>query len=98
MINARSNTYIEVKLSLGPVLDNPYTLQVVAINPLTYEVVLSDGSFWKCDSSQYYLFNKWLVGDGIIIGRNLKKGWCSSYENFLINVNMLQNVRSQRLE
>jgi len=98
MVNARTNSAIEVKLQLGPLLDNPYTLQVAALNSFSYEVILTDNSLWQCDPTQYYLFEKWLPGDGIIIGTNTKKGWFNSYENLLINVNLLQEVRSNRIE
>ncbi|MBN2479540.1 MAG: hypothetical protein JXA94_04870 [Parachlamydiales bacterium] len=98
MINARTNTAIEVILELSPILENPYTIQVVALNPMTYEVLLSDNTYFKCDPSQYYLFQKWIPGDLIIVGTNLKKGWFNSFDNILINVNLLQEIKAQRLE
>ncbi len=98
MINARTNTEIEVKLHLGPILDNPYTLQIAAINPTTNEIILSDNSLWKCDPSQRKLLSKWIASDCIIIGSN-PKGWFGGfYENILINVNMLQEIKANRLE
>jgi len=98
MVNARTNTAIEVKLHLGPLLDSPYTLQVAAMNSLTFEIILTDNSLWQCDPSQYYLFDKWLPGDGIIVGTNTKGWFNKSYDNLLINVNLLQEVRSKRIQ
>ena len=98
LVNARTNTFIEVQLQLGPILDNPNTLFVVGLNPITYEVLLSDDSCWRVDPAQYYIFNKWLINDVVIVGKT-KLGWRNSpYENILLNVNMYKNVRSQRLE
>jgi len=98
MINSRTNTSIEVKMNLGPILNNPYTLQIVTLNPITYEVILSDNSIWHCDPSQYHLFNKWIIGDGIIIGTNVKGWFNNSYKNLLINVNLLQEIRTNRIQ
>ena len=98
MINARKNISVEVKLYLGPLLKNPYTLQVLAINPITFEILLSDQSIWKCDPSQYYLFDKWLAGDGVIVGTNVKGWFNSCYDNLLINVNLLNEIRSNKVE
>lgn len=99
MINVSTNASVEVKLSLGPILTNPYTLLISSINPVTYEVLLSDNSLWQCDPSQYYLFDKWLPGDGIIVGTNVK-GWFfnKSYDNILINVNLLQEIKANKVE
>lgn len=98
MYNSRTNTTIEVKIHLGPVLNNPYTLQIAALNPRTYEVVLSDNSLWQCNPSEYKLFNKWLPGDGIIVGSNVKGWFNTTYDNILINVNMLEEIKANRLE
>lgn len=98
MINKRKNTCAEVKLYLGPLLNNPYSLQILSLNPITLEVMLSDNSIWKCDPSQYYLFDKWLAGDGIIVGTNVKGWFNASYNNLLINVNLLEEIRSNRIE
>ncbi len=98
MINAKTNSSVEIKLQLGPILNNPFTVQVAALNPLTYQVILTDNSLWQCDPSQYSIFNKWLPGDGIIIGTNVKGWFNSSYENLLININLLQEIRSTRVE
>jgi hypothetical protein len=98
MLNARTNTTIEVKLFLGPVLDNSYTLQIVALNAITHEIILSDNTLWQCDPSQYDLFNKWAPGDAIIVGTNVKGWFNNSYENLLININLLQEIKANRLE
>ena len=99
MINTYTKTYIEVKLHLGPLLDNPLTLQVKNINTISDEIVLSDNSYWQIDSSDSALFNKWLIGDTIIAGTNENPGWFHrSYKNILINVNLLEDVRAKRLD
>lgn len=98
MVNARTNTAIEVSLHLGPILENPYTLQVAAINPTTSEVILSDNSLWQCDPSQKSLLDKWIATDGVIIGTNSKGWFNNTYENILINVNMLQEIKANRKE
>ena len=98
MTNLNTNKYIETKLFLGPLLDNPNTLQVVSIDPYYKEVGLSDNSFWKVDSSDFYLLDKWLIGDGIIIGRNYRKRWHSTSDKILINVNLLKTVKCHRVQ
>lgn len=98
MVNARKNTAIEVKLQLGPILDNPYTLQIAAINPTTQEVILSDNSLWRLDPSQRKLLAKWIATDGIIIGTNVKSWFNNSYDYILINVNMLEEIKANRIE
>jgi hypothetical protein len=94
MINTRTNSFVEVKLHLGPILNNPSTLQIAEIIEANHQIILSDNSVWHCDPSQYYIFNKFLPGDGIIIGTNVKSWFNSSYDALLINVNLLQEIRS----
>ncbi|OGN65521.1 MAG: hypothetical protein A2888_00570 [Chlamydiae bacterium RIFCSPLOWO2_01_FULL_28_7] len=98
MINKRRNTYIEVKISQAPRLDSPYLLLVKYIDPMNKEIILSDNSVWSIDTSQSSLFYKFLENDAVIVGRNIKHGWFYSYENILINVNMLQNLRANRVK
>jgi len=98
MINTRTGSAIEVKLHLSPILDNPYTLQVVAIDPTTSEIILSDNSLWQLDPSQKKLLMKWTTKDVIIIGTNSKGWFNNSYDNILINVNWLQEIRANRVE
>ena len=98
MVNTRTGSAIEVKLHLSPILDNPYTLQVAAINPTTSEVILSDNSMWQLDPSQKKILMKWIASDVIIVGTNSKGWFNNSYENILINVNMLQEIKANRVE
>ena len=100
MINVQTNADVEVKLHLGPILENPYTLLVAAINPSTCEIILSDNSLWQLDPSQRKLWSKWLVSDGIIVGTNVKGWYNNSYDNILINVNIKDNpnIRANRAE
>ncbi|NGX34432.1 MAG: hypothetical protein K1060chlam1_00785 [Candidatus Anoxychlamydiales bacterium] len=102
MINANTNTSVEVKMQLNPISDNPYTLQIAAINPTTCEVILTDNSLWECDPSQKRLLEKWIAQDGIIIGTNSKGWFNNTYDNFLINVRIkdyaLQEIKANRVE
>lgn len=98
MINAKTNTSIEVKLHLGPILQNKYTLQVAAINPSTCEVIFTDNTLWQCNPSEYYLLDKWLIGDTIIVGTNTRGWFNNTYDNMLINVNLLQEIKANRVE
>ncbi|MFA6119045.1 MAG: hypothetical protein WCT85_06760 [Parachlamydiales bacterium] len=99
MINAEKNTSIDVKLNLGPLLNNPKTLKVLAIDFESNEITLSDATLWKCNNTDLYMLQKWLKDDGIIVGTNTK-GYLfnRSQENILINVNMLQEIRVSRLK
>jgi len=98
MINVKRNTAIEVYLDLGPILENQNTLQIAAINPTTCEIILTDNSLWRCDPSQRSLLVKWESKHGIIIGTN-KKGWFKSpYDNILIDVYRLEDIRATRVE
>lgn len=99
MINAENNTSIAVKLNLGPVLTNPKTLLVQTIDLDTNEVVLSNNTLWQCDSSDHFLLEKWLPSDAIIIGSNSKGFFYNrKYDNILINVNMLQEIKANRIK
>jgi len=98
MINAKTNTSIEVKLHLGPILQNKYTLQIAAINPYSCEVIFTDNTLWQCNPSEYYLLDKWLVGDAIIVGTNTKGWFNNTYDYMLINVNLLQEIKANRIE
>ncbi|MFA6119046.1 MAG: hypothetical protein WCT85_06755 [Parachlamydiales bacterium] len=97
MINAKTDEQIEVKLDLGPVLGNPSTLQITEVNFLSKEVSLNDNSIWKLSPSQGYILEKWLPGDGIIVGTNTKN-WRNHYENILINVNMLTEIKCNKVK
>ncbi|KKL67463.1 hypothetical protein LCGC14_2134770, partial [marine sediment metagenome] len=57
-----------------------------------------DNSLWQLDPSQKKLLLKWIATDGIIIGTNAKGWFNNSYENLLINVNMLQEIKANRIE
>lgn len=98
MVNVKTNTAIEVKLHLGPILQNQYTLQVAAINPHTCEVIFTDNTLWQCNPSEYYLLDKWLVGDAIIVGTNSRGWFNNTYDYMLINVNLLQEIKANRVE
>ncbi len=90
MINQNTNTFIEVKLHLGPLLDNPYTLQVISISK--NEIILSDNTRWTVRYSDRDLLNDWLLEDGVIVGSDFTIKWfSSSLETILINVNMKGN-------
>ncbi|NGX56655.1 MAG: hypothetical protein K1060chlam5_00898 [Candidatus Anoxychlamydiales bacterium] len=98
MINKNTNTAVEVKLHLLPKLNNPYILFVSYIDPIRKEVGLSDGTFWKIDSSQFYLINKWELNDSVVVGSNLYKRWYSNQECILINVAIRSDVRADQVE
>lgn len=91
--NQNTGVSIRCNLTLGPIYNGLYTHWVVAINYLTSEVCLEDGSIWKISGFDSSVFNKWLLNDTIIIGVN--DGFLSgSKPNILINVNTLSYARA----
>jgi len=99
MINTRTNTSIEVKILLGPELDNLNTLQILSLNPYTNEITLSDNTVWKCDPAQFSLFANRPPGDCIIVGTNIK-GYLFNrdYDNIFINVNLLKEIKCKKIQ
>lgn len=91
--NRMTGSSVETNLSLGPLLNNPYTHWITDINLSQNLVLLEDGSSWEVYSGDALLLKKWLATDVVVVGVN--QGWCSSTRPcLLINVNMNQYVRA----
>jgi hypothetical protein len=90
LTNQITGTCVEADLYLGPRPFGPYTHWVVALDKYAGHVFLEDGSSWTVAHEDWTLFDKWLINDFIIIGRN--DSWFSSYEYILINVNAEHHI------
>ncbi len=88
--NQNTGVSVKVNLVLGPLVDAVYRHWIIAIDYISDNVWLEDGSIWKMTDCT--VMKQWQVGDSVIIGIN--DGWFSSlYPNILINVNMLNYGR-----
>ena len=93
--NTSTGTFILANLSIGPIANGVYTHWITGLNQTSGQIVLENGSLWKVCGSDWDMnqFNKWVVGDTLIIGSNDKP--YSSYDNILINVNLNHYVRAR---
>jgi hypothetical protein len=85
--NLATNEFIEVDLKLSPVIDSEYSHQILSIDFISCEVILSDNSVWNFNVNDAYKYKKWAIGDLIIIGMN-EKSFLYSEEFILVNANM----------
>ncbi len=83
MHNLTTLDVVECDLLSGPYYYSPYRLEIVGIDYLLDEVILSDGTLWDISLWDWDIVNSWFLGDSIIVGVN------DSYINpyILINVN-----------
>lgn len=93
LLNQQTGRTCKANLTLGPLYNGVHTHWVVAVDYLTREIVLEDGSYWKIAGGDNKTLNKWLVNDTVMVGIN--DTWLSSYPNILINVNMLNYVEAE---
>jgi hypothetical protein len=98
MYNVKRETYVEVNIDLGPILENPHTLQVVAIKPNENQIILSDSSLWQLDPSKESILQKWQIKDGIILGKPSSSWFYSKYDTFLLNVETLLEIKAKRIQ
>ena len=94
IVNQTLKTAIEVNMTLGPLMDGEYSLQIVAIDYIKGEIYLNDNSRWKIYNSDKYLLNQWIEGDYLLVGSN--NSWFCSLNNILINSNMYNHIRAQQ--
>lgn len=95
IINKNLGTSIPANLSLGPILDNPYSRYIVFVDRFNRVVMLSDNSRWSISIFDEQLLNQWALNDSIIIGEN--SGWDFAHPYILINVNMNHSIRVKQL-
>jgi hypothetical protein len=92
--NQQTGVTVKCNMQLGPIYNGLYTYWIYSINYFTQELILNDGSVWDISSFDSSIFDKWIVGDTIMMGIN--DGFLSSFNpNILINVNMLNWVRAR---
>lgn len=92
--NQNTGVTCRTNLRLGPVYDALFRHWIIAIDYSDYRIWLEDGSEWELALGDFSAFQKFLIGDTVIIGIN--DGWFSSYNpNILINVNMANYVRGK---
>ena len=95
VINQNSGAFLPVNLQVGPSLSNNLTLTISAIDTTQSQLTLSDNSEWFISNRDLQIFSDWLVDDTIIVGLNI--GWDASCENILINRNMDNFIRAQKI-
>ncbi len=84
--NAQTRESVGVRLQLGPYYDSHFARWIVAINYITREVWLNDGSHFLIAGDDGILLSEWLPNQTLIIGTNT--GLASyKWPNILINVN-----------
>jgi len=95
IINRNTGSSVAVNLLQGPVLDDPHSRQIAAIDLQAGIVILSpDDLHWSISSRDRYQLDKWVPGDYVIVGINT--GWDSSFANILINVATNSFVRAKQ--
>lgn len=82
--NISQNESLEVKLSRKPDYNGLSTYWIVAIDYVSQQLHLNDGSIWNLSSFHYMTFKDWMVNDTIILGHN--EGFCAkTWSNILVN-------------
>lgn len=84
--NQSVGTTLRVNLSMNPVLSNPRSHWIIAINGS--RITLEDGSVWTTSGWDRDVTEQWLINDVVIVGTN--DGWFrDSNPNILINTTLL---------
>ena len=85
--NLRTAQSIDVAASTGPAFGSYYKRSIVSINSYYGEgsLMLDDGSLWVLNESTRYVWERWYVGDSILIGSNSDTFGSWSFPNLLIN-------------
>lgn len=98
LANQNLSSTVETTLIAGPVIGNPYTLQIIEIDYFNNIVYLSDNSKWYTCPSDNATLSQWQIGDYIIVGSN--SSWLCFYsysdKHILINSNMYNYVRADQ--
>ena len=98
IVNLKTKESVQANLSLGPFVHNPYAVRIRKISKPKGEVVFSDGTLWKCDTSKasQALLNDWRIGDFIATGTN--NTWFGlGQQEIIINVSSDNWLAAQRL-
>jgi hypothetical protein len=93
MTNQDTGVSVKCNMVLGPVYNGIYTHWIIAIDYVSNEIYLDDGTRWSVTGWDSSTFNKWLPNDTVMIGIN-DGSRSGSHPNILINVNTLTYVRS----
>ncbi len=95
IINRNTGSSVAVNLSQGPVLNDPHSRLVAAIDMNEGIVILApDDLHWLISPCDRYQLGNWLPGDYVIVGINT--GWDSSFANILINVAENSFIRAKQ--
>lgn len=92
ILNERLDSVAVVELSAGPYLNCATNSQITYIDYSSGVIQLKDGtgrsSYFRLDLSERSIFQKWKLGQSIILGSNedCYAGWFSSHQFILINV------------
>lgn len=93
MTNQETGVSVKCNIVLGPIYNGLHTHWIVAIDYLTKEIFLEDGTRWSATAWDASTFNNWLPNDTIMIGIN-DGSRSSNFPNILINVNTLTYLRA----
>lgn len=90
--NIRTGDTIDVEASVGPVFGSFYRRSIISLD-FCYgyaSVMLDDGSIWQLPESDRYTWERWYIGDSIIIGTNGDTFGAWVNPNLLINLTCSQ--------
>lgn len=99
LTNKSTGAYLYVNPSIGPVEYGPYSTWIAGLDYNGGQVVLVNGqgqrTTFLMHSSDYYLYKDWKINDHVILGSNDSWfWWLSSYDHFILNVDMNHYVRA----
>ncbi|MFA5250029.1 MAG: hypothetical protein WC371_01300 [Parachlamydiales bacterium] len=91
LINQRTQSSINLKNRLGPMIDNPFSRYVVALDQ--NRITLSENLAFQLQTEDASFYQAWAAGDLIFIGKNAEK--LTSFPWLLINFSTNSAVRAQ---
>ena len=95
LTNQTLNEQVAVNLSMGPIINGPYTHYVAGIDLNNGYLLLDDGTRWKVSSYDLSSLWDWYPSDPVIIGVN--NAWFSECSYILINVSLNKYIRAHFL-
>ncbi len=96
IFNLETGTFVEVKCSLLPDINNIYTMRIIDFRLVDGEIclVLNDGTYWPLKEKHRYIWERWYVNEFIVIGTNDTWNPWWNDTNVLINVSCAHNGAS----
>ena len=92
--NMTTNESIEVALARRPLYNGLSTYWITAIDYLSQQLYLNDGSMWSLSNFHYMTFKDWIINDTVIIGHN-DGFFANSWGNILINCETSSHIEAR---